>query len=91
MKLYIVSDSYNGTEDINGIYYLISEKGEMIDYHFCSNKNFAMDDLCNNLNNQDLLKEKFGEGFKVLKVLYLGEDSMTKEKLIELNKNFNKS
>ena len=53
MKLYIVSDSYDGTEDINGIYYLISEKGEMIDYHFCSNKNFAMDDLCNNLNNQD--------------------------------------
>lgn len=88
MKLYIVSDSYNGTEDINGIYHLISEKGEMIDYHFCSNKTFAMDDLYNNPNKRDLLKEKFGDNFKVL---YLGEDNMTKEKLIELNKNFNKS
>ena len=30
MKLYIVSDTKSGTDNINGVYYLISEDGELL-------------------------------------------------------------
>ena len=41
MKAYIVSDTEKGTDSIDGIYYLITEKGEVLASHWCSNIGFA--------------------------------------------------
>ncbi len=48
MKLYIISNSPNLTDNIDGIYYLISEQGEVLYDHWCSSKAFAYDDLIGN-------------------------------------------
>ena len=45
MKLYIMSGAANGKDDIDGVYYLISETGECLANHFCSCKYFAKGDL----------------------------------------------
>ncbi len=87
MKLYIASNSENGTENIDGIYYLISEEGECLYSHWCSSKGFAHGDLIGRRENrQEELKEKYG----VYEVINLGEDDMTMIRLIELNNKFNK-
>ena len=89
MKLYIVSSTPTGTDDINGIYVLISEEGEFFAQHFCSSKNWAMDDLIlHNWELQEKLDKRFGENN--WNVLYLGEDDMTIQKLMELNDQFYK-
>lgn len=88
MKLYIVSRLENGLKEYgDDLYFLISEQGEVIDYHFSSSKYWARIDLYDNcLHNQKLCKEKFGEN---IAVLFLGLDDMTDEKLRELYENFN--
>lgn len=89
MKLYIVSDTESGIDNIDWRYFLIAETGEVINQWVSSNKYWAKIDLYNrNTEIQELCKEKFGEN---IEVLFLGEDDMTKERLKELNKNFNKS
>lgn len=86
MKLYIVSNSKSGTDTGEGLYYLVSEEGELIDKWLSSNKYFAMTDLyTRNPRNQEYCKEKFGDD---VEVLYLGQDGMTNEKLKTLNKKF---
>lgn len=85
MKAYIVSNSNYGTEDIDGIYYLITEEGEALASHWCSNKWFAMGDLYE--NRPERIK-KYTERFGELEVDYLGCDDMTMAKLIELNYKF---
>lgn len=82
MKAYIVSNSNYGTEDIDGIYYLITEEGECLASHWCSNKWFAMGDLYE--NRPERIK-KYTERFGELEVDYLGCDDMTMERLVELN------
>lgn len=82
MKAYIVSNSNYGTEDIDGIYYLITEEGEGLASHWCSNKWFAMADLYE--NRPERIK-KYTERFGELEVDYLGCDDMTMERLVELN------
>ena len=82
MKLYVCSDSDYGTENIDGIYYLIAENGEGLASHWCSNKRFAKGDLYE--NRPERIKE-FAERFGECECLYLGEDDMTFSKLIELN------
>lgn len=88
-KLYILSDSANGTDSINGLYILIDDTGYPLYSHVCSSKGFAKGDLIINVPSR--LKEctkKYGRGFRVL---YLGEDDMTFEKLLELHdKNYGK-
>ena len=90
MKLYIVSESENGLRTHGQDYYhLISEEGELIDSHVSSSKYWTMNDLyalC--VRNQETCREKFGND---VQVLYLGDDTMTEAKLIELNKKFNQS
>lgn len=82
MKLYICSDSINGTEDIDGIYYLFTEEGECLASHFCSNKRYALFDL---IGDRPERIEKFTKRFGECECSYLGEDDMTFERLIELN------
>lgn len=82
MKAYIISSSEDGMKNIDGIYYLITEEGECLASHWCSNKGFAMGDLYS--NRPERVKE-WAERFGELTVDYLGCDDMTKEKSIELN------
>lgn len=82
MKLYIVSDTKSGTDNINGIYYLIAEDGEMLRSSKSTNRAWAKNDLYNRHKKE--YKRKYNEvGIKVL-----GQDEMTKEKLMELNQKF---
>lgn len=41
MKLYVMSGAANGTDSIDGMYYLIAETGECLASHLCSCKYFA--------------------------------------------------
>lgn len=82
MKLYVCSNSDYGTENIDGIYYLITEDGECLASHWCSNQWFAKGDLYE--NRPERIKE-FTERFGECECLYIGEDNMTFSKLIELN------
>lgn len=83
MKLYIAGPENDG----QGAYYLISEKGECLASHFCSNNSFAKGDLEGRRpERQKKWKEKFGN----YDILFLGEDDMTMEKIRELNEQFTK-
>lgn len=82
MKAYIASNSDYGTENIDGIYYLITEEGEGLASHWCSNKWFAKGDLYE--NRPERIK-KYTERFGEFEVDYLGCDDMTMGRLIELN------
>ena len=82
MKAYIVSNSENGMDNIEGVYYLITEEGEVLDYHWYSNKGYAMEDLYSRRSERiNEWIERFGD----FTVDYLGCDDMMMEKLIELN------
>ena len=82
MKLYVCSTSENMMDSIDGFYYLITEEGECLASHLCSNKWFAKGDLFE--QRPERIKE-FTERFGECECLYLGEDDMTAEKIIELN------
>ncbi len=83
MKLYIVGPENNG----DGVYGLVSEKGEGLASHLCSHLGFARSDLeSRRPERQKEWKERFGD----YKVLVLGEDEMTRERIIALNKEFHK-
>ena len=86
MKLYIVSNSEDGKQNIDGAYQLVDETGKGLYSHWCSNKYFAKGDLITQRPERiKECEEKYGK----YEVLYLGEDDMTFEKLIELsNKNY---
>ena len=82
MKAYIVNGSIDGMENIDGIYYLITEEGEVLASHWCSNKCFADGDLYS--HRPERIKEcteRFGE----FNVGYLGCDDMTVEEIIARN------
>ena len=82
MKLYVCSNSDYGTENIDGIYYLITEEGECLASHWCSNKWYAKGDLYERRSERiDSYNARFGE----CECLYLGEDDMTFSRLLELN------
>ena len=82
MKAYIVSNSEDGMENIDGVYYLITEEGERLASHWCSNRWYAEGDLYS--RRPERIKE-FTERFGELSVDYLGCDTMTMGELIELN------
>lgn len=85
MKAYIVNDSYNGKENIDDNYYLITEEGELLASHFCSNKCYAINDLY--FKRPERIEE-YNKRFSDFAVLYLGDDDMTVEELKERNKKF---
>lgn len=79
-KLYISSKRDNRDE---GVYHLLTQEGEHLASHYCSDASFALGDLEKNRpKRQKEWRKLFGE----YEVLYLGEDDMTEDKLIELNK-----
>lgn len=87
-KLYIISESIDGKEDVEGIYMLIDETGKVLYSHFCSNKFYAKGDLIEQRPERiKECKKLYGE----YEVLFLGEDDMTIEKLTKLNnKNYSR-
>ena len=81
IKFYIIGPENKG----EGLYTLVTEKGEGLASHFCSSSGFAIGDLeADRPERQKEWKKKFGK----YKVLYLGDDNMTDEKLSKLNKRF---
>lgn len=88
MRIYIVSNSESGTDNISGTYYLITEKGEMIASHICSSKHFAYGDL---YGTRDERKKAINEIFGKVEVEYFENSGMTMEALEKLNKEFNES
>ncbi len=82
MKAYIVSNSKDGMENIDGIYYLITEEGECLASHWCSNRWYAEGDL---YSRRPERIEEFTNRFGEFSVDYLGCDTMTMGELIELN------
>lgn len=85
MKAYIVSNTEKGTDSIVGIYYLITEKGEVLASHWCSNIGFAWGDL---YYNRPKRRIEFAEKFGTFEVDYLGNDDMTMTELLERNEKF---
>ncbi len=82
-KLYIISNSEDGKQNIDGVYTLVDEKGKGLYSHWCSNKCYAKGDLIEQRpERMEECKKQYGE----YEVLFLGEDDMTIEKLTELNK-----
>ena len=82
MKLYIVSDGDRGIEDIDGVYYLVSENGEVLYRHWCSSIFWAKDDLY--FGRPERIKE-CEKRWKSVEILMLGQDKMTKNELIKRN------
>ena len=81
VKLYIIGPETGG----EGVYYLVTEKGEGLASHLCSNRGFAKSDLEGRRpERQKNWKDEFGK----YEVLHLGEDDMTLEKIRELNDKF---
>lgn len=79
MKLYIDGPDHGG----EGAYSILTEEGECLASHFCSHKGYARGDLeSNRPERQKEWKERFGD----YEVLHIGEDSMTTDKIVELNK-----
>lgn len=85
MKTYIASDTANGIDSIDGIYYLITEEGEVLATHICSHKAYALGDLYT--HRKERIK-KFEDRFGEFSVDYLGNDEMTWEELLRRNKKF---
>lgn len=91
MKLYIVANNKNiastGTENIDGIYSLISEQGEYLYEHWCSDRNYAEGDLV--LRRPERIKE-LEDKFGMYELIHLGEDDMTLDDLLKRYKEFYK-
>lgn len=85
MKLYVCSSDKTMMGDIDGIYYLISEDGNCLASHLCSNKYFAKSDL---YERRPERIEEYAKRYGECECLYLGEDDMTADKILELNKRY---
>lgn len=85
MKLYVCSAAENMIDSIDGCYYLMTEEGECLATHWCSSKWYAKSDLYE--RRPERIKE-FTERFGECECIYLGEDNMTAEKILELNKKY---
>ena len=83
MKLYIIGPGKDGMGTGEGPYAIITENGVALASHFCSNIIFAKADLI--LRRPERI-EKWKKEFGELDVLFIGEDDMTVQKLIELNR-----
>ena len=85
IKAYIASSSENGIDNIDDVYFLITEEGELLASHICSNKAYALGDLYT--HRKERIK-KFEDRFGEFSVDYLGNDEMTWEELLRRNKKF---
>jgi hypothetical protein len=81
MKLYIDGPDNKG----EGAYSILTEEGEFLASHYCTNSNYARGDLeSRREERQKEWKERFGD----YQVLMLGEDSMTRSELMQRNHKF---
>ena len=86
-KFYILGTGKDGVGRGEGLYTLIAEDGEFLANHLCSNAGYADSDLWKHRpERQKEWKEKFGE----FEVIWLGDDEMKLETLIERNKEWAK-
>ena len=82
-RLYIIGPEHNG----EGGYCLLTEKGEKLAGHYCSNNSFAKNDLEGNRpERQKEWKERFGEY-----VVEIVQNPLFRDNLLKLNKNFKKT
>lgn len=93
MKVYIVcpenppcgSNEYSAP----GEYYVaVSEEGELLNAHISSTKAWAEHDLL--FSGEPTLYSILKEQYDEIEILFLGEDNMTYERLIELNEKYRK-
>lgn len=81
MKAYIVGGGIDGTEDYNGVYHLVTEDGICWATQWCSSFDWARKDL---YEDRAGLKADWAKNYPgEVKVLRLGEDSMTFHRLLE--------
>jgi len=88
MKLYIIGTGKDGLGDGDGIYHLLTEEGEALASHLCTNSGFAKSDLL--LRRSERIK-KYKERFGEITLLFLGDDETTLEELQKLNEKFYKN
>ena len=87
-KLYILGTEKNGMGSGEGIYNLIADDCEFMSSHFCSHAGYAEGDLWRNRENRiEEWKKRFGE----FEVVWLVNDEMTLETLLERNKKWGES
>jgi hypothetical protein len=84
---YILGTGQDGMGKKEGLYTLIADDGEFLASHFCSHACYADGDLWKNRPER---KEKWEKRFGEYKVVWLGEDDMKLETLIERNKEWAK-
>lgn len=80
-KIYVLSNSVDGKEDIKGDYIAVDDVGRVICNCVCSSKRFAKKDLANEIRHKEKVYD-YGSDFKMT---FLGEDKMTLEKLLQLH------
>ena len=77
-KLYIVGPQNEG----EGVYFLIADDGEGLASHYCSSLSYAYADLAGERpERQKKWKEQYGD----YQVFAIGEDSMTRKRILELS------
>ena len=88
MKIfYILGTGKDGGGRGEGVYTLSADDGEFLASHFCSHAGYADSDLWRDRpERKEVWKERFGE----YKVIWLGDDDMKLETLIERNKEWAK-
>lgn len=79
-KIYVLSsNSTDGVEDLRGDYIAVDDVGRVVCKTTCSSKRFAKKDISNLIT-----------GYGDFRLLFLGEDNMTLDKLVQLhNDNYN--
>ena len=86
-EFYIIGGGSDGLGRGEGVYTLLSEDGEFMASHFCSHAGYADSDLWKNRpERKDEWNKRFGE----FKVIWLGDDEMKLETLLERNKEWAK-
>jgi len=81
IKFYIVRPEGNQS-DGEGVYHLVTEEGEHLASHLCSNSSFAEGDL---IDDREERKAEFKDKFGDYEIVWLGNDEMTFKDLVKLN------
>ncbi len=84
MRAYIVGGGFDGTEEYNGVYHLVTADGVTWATQWCSSFAWAMKDL---YEDRSGLREDWAEKYGEVEVLRLGQDAMTLERLAAREEN----
>lgn len=73
----------DGPEDGGeGLYVLVADTGERLASHLCSDRSWARNDL---VNRRTALQQAWREQFGEYQVVYVGDDTMTRDELVRRN------